>query len=64
MGAVVDGEVKSVNVRAWRTCLRVVVNVGASFSVCVSVPGVLFTGRDFKRCIVVLGNSEVQSICA
>ena len=60
----VDCEVKSVHIGAGRTCLCVVIEVYSSFSVCVSVPYVLFTGRDFKRCIVVLGNSEVQSICA
>ena len=64
MGAVVDCEVKCVNVRARRTCLCVVVDVCASFCVCVSVPYVLFTCRDFKRCIVVLGDSEEQGICA
>ena len=64
MSSVVDSEVKGVNVRARRTCLCVVVDVGASFRIRVSVPGVLFTGRDFKRSIVVLGNSEVQSVCA
>ena len=41
-----------------------VVDVGASFRIRVSVPGVLFTGRDFKRSIVVLGNCEVQSVSA
>ena len=60
----VDCEVKGVNVRARRTCLCVVVDVCASFCVCVSVPYVLFTCRDFKRCIVVLGDSEEQGICA
>ena len=53
MSTVVDCEVKGVNVRARRTCLSVVVSVGASFSIRVSVPYVLFTCRDFKRCIVV-----------
>ena len=44
VGAVVDGEVKGVHIGAGRTSLSVVVDVGASFSVCVSVPDVLFTG--------------------
>ena len=48
MGAVVDCEVKGVNIGAGRTSLSVVVNVGASFSIGVSVPSVLLTGRDFK----------------
>ena len=64
VGAVVDCEVKSVNIGAGKTCLCVVVNVGASFRIRVSVPSVLLTGRDFKRCIVMLGNSEVYGICA
>ena len=64
MSTVVDCEVKGVNIGAGRTCLCVVVDVYSSFSIRVSVPSVLLTGRDFKRCIVVLGNSEVQSICA
>ncbi len=64
MSSVVDCEVKGVNVRARRTCLCVVVNVGASFRIRVSVPGVLFTCGDFKRSIVVLGNCEVQSVSA
>ena len=64
MSSVVDCEVKSVNGSARRTCLCVVIYVCASFSVCVSVPSVLFTCGDFKRSIVVLGNSEVQSVCA
>ena len=62
--SVVDGEEKSVNVCAGRTCLCVVIYVCASFSVCVSVPSVLFTCGDFKRSIVVLGNCEVQSVSA
>ena len=62
--SVVDSEVKDVNVCAWRACLCVVVNVGASFSIRVTVPSVLFTVGDYKRCIVVLGNSEVQSVGA
>ena len=41
-----------------------VVSVGASFRIRVTVPSVLLTGRDFKRGIVMLGNSEVQGICA
>ena len=64
MGAVVDCEVKGVNIGAGRTCLCVVVDVYSSFSIRVSVPSVLLTGRDFKRCIIVLGNSEVQSVGA
>ena len=44
----VDDEVKSVNVRTGRTCLCVVVSVGASFRIRVTVPSVLLTGRDFK----------------
>ena len=62
--SVVDGEEKSVNVCAGRTCLCVVENVGASFRIRVTVPSVLLTCGDFKRSIVVLGNSEVQGICA
>ena len=62
--SVVDGEEKGVNVRARRTCLCVVVDVYSSFSIRVSVPSVLLTCGDFKRSIVVLGNSEVQSVCA
>ena len=64
MGAVVDVEVKGVNIGAGRTCLCVVVSVGASFSIRVTVPSVLFTCGDFKRSIVVLGNCEVQSVGA
>ena len=64
VGAVVDGEVKSVNVRAGRTCLCVVVNVGASFRIRVSVPYVLLACSCLKRCIVMLGNCEVQSVSA
>ena len=64
MSSVVDGEVKSVNVCAGRTCLCVVENVGASFRIRVTVPSVLLTCGDFKRSIVVLGNSKVQGICA
>ena len=60
----VDGEEKGVNVRARRTCLCVVVNVGASFSIRVSVPYVLLACSCLECCIVMLGNSEVQSICA
>ena len=41
-----------------------VVNVSSSFRISVSVPCELFTCGDFKRSIVVLGNGEVQSICA
>ena len=48
MGAVVDCEVKGVNIGAGRTCLCVVVDVYSSFSIRVSVPSVLLTGRDFK----------------
>ena len=62
--SVVDCEGESVHIGAGRTCLCVVIYVCASFSVCVSVPSVLFTCGDFKRSIVVLGNGEVQSICA
>ena len=64
MSSVVDCEVKGVNVRARRTCLCVVVDVGASFRIRVTVPGVLFTGSCLEGCIVMLGNREVQSICA
>ena len=64
MSFVVDCEVKSVHIGAGRTCLCVVVDVYSSFSIRVSVPSVLLTGRDFKRCIIVLGNSEVQSVSA
>ena len=60
----VDCEVKGVNVRARRTCLCVVVSVGASFRIRVTVPSVLLTGSCLERCIVMLGNSEVQGICA
>ena len=41
-----------------------VVSVGASFRIRVTVPSVLLTGRDFKRGIVVLRNCEVQSVGA
>ena len=64
MGAVVNGEVKCVNVRARRTCLSVVVSVGSSFRIRVSVPDVLLACSCLERCIVMLGNREVQSICA
>jgi hypothetical protein len=64
MSSVVDCEVKGVNVRARRTCLCVVVDVGASFSIRVSVPYVLLACSCLKRCIVVLGNCEVQSVSA
>ena len=64
MGAVVDCEVKGVNIGAGRTCLCVVVNIGASFCVCVSVPYVLFACSCLERCIVMLGNCEVQSVGA
>ena len=64
MSSVVDGEVKCVHVRTWRTCLCVVIYVCASFSVCVTVPSVLLTCGDFKRSVVVLGNCEVQSVSA
>ena len=64
MSSVVDGEVKSVNVRAGRTCLCVVVSVGASFRIRVIVPSVLLTCSCLKRCIVMLVNSEVQSVSA
>ena len=62
--SVVDGEEKGVNVRARRTYLCVVVSVGASFCVCVSVPYVLLACSCLKRCIVMLGNCEVQSVSA
>jgi hypothetical protein len=64
MSFVIDCEVKSVHIGAGRTCLCVVVDVYSSFSIRVSVPSVLFTCGDFKRSIVVLGNSEVQSVSA
>ena len=50
----VDGEVKCVNVCAGRTCLCVVVNVGASFRIRVSVPDVLLASSCLERCIVML----------
>ena len=59
MSSVVDCEVKGVNVRARRTCLCVVVDVGASFRIRVSVPDVLLASSCLERCIVMLGNSEV-----
>ena len=62
--SVVDGEEKGVNVRARRTYLCVVVSVGASFRIRVSVPDVLLAISCLERCIVMLGNREVQSVGA
>ena len=59
MSSVVDSEVKGVNVRARRTCLCVVVDVGASFSVCVSVPSVLLAISCLESYVVMLRDAEV-----
>ena len=59
MGAVVDGEVKSVNVRAGRTCMCVVIYVCASFRVRVSVPDVLLACSCLESYVVMLRDTEV-----
>ena len=59
MGAVVDVEVKGVNIGAGRTCLCVVVDVYSSFSIRVSVPYVLLACSCLESRVVMLGYTEV-----
>ena len=64
MGAVVDCEVKGVNIGAGRTCLCVVVDVYSSFSIRVSVPDVLLASSCLERCIVMLRDDEEYCVSA